>query len=208
MAVVGFEVFPYIDLMGTFVFALSGASAAIHRRLDILGVLVVAFVTACGGGVVRDVCLGVFPPAGLVNIEYLAVVAIAVALAASFQPVLLRAAQPTLFFDAVGLGFFAAFGAHKVYAHVPQAELALVLGVVTAVGGGAIRDILLGRVPVVLTKEIYASAAFVGALVQLLGDTHVIDPRFSPWCAIALCTGVRMLSLKYGWNLPALKKAN
>jgi uncharacterized membrane protein YeiH len=202
----GFEVFRYIDLMGTFVFALSGAMAAIYRRLDIFGVFVVAFVTACGGGVIRDLCIGVFPPAGLVNIEYLSLVIVAVALAAFFQNQLLKLAQPTLFFDAVGLGFFAAFGVHKTFVHIPHVELSIVLGVISAVGGGVIRDILLGRVPAILTKEIYALAAFAGAFVQLLGDTEVIDDRLSPWLAIALCTGVRMLSLKYGWNLPALKK--
>lgn len=89
----GFEVFPAIDLMGTFVFAVSGALAAIDRQLDIFGVFVVAFVTACGGGVIRDLCIGALPPAGLINIEYLVVIALAVALAAFFQHLLLRLAQ-------------------------------------------------------------------------------------------------------------------
>jgi len=203
-----FEVFSAIDLMGTFVFALSGAVAAIDRKLDIFGVFVAAFVTACGGGVIRDLCIGALPPAGLINIEYLAVIALAVALVAFFQNLLLKLAQPTLFFDAVGLGFFAAFGVHKAYAHIPNVELALLLGVITAVGGGIIRDVLLGRVPVVLTKEIYASAALLGTAIQLLGELQVIDHRFTPWAAIALCTLVRMLSLKYQWNLPAIKKSS
>lgn len=201
-----YEMFFVIDLMGTFVFALSGAVAAIDRKLDIFGVLVTAFVTACGGGVIRDLCISALPPAGLINLEYLGVVALAVALAAFFQRLLLRLAQPTLFFDAVGLGFFAAFGVHKVYALVPNIELALLLGVISAVGGGIIRDVLLGRVPVVLTKEIYASAALLGALIQLLGELQVIDRHVAPWAAIALCTLIRMLSLKYQWNLPAIKK--
>ena len=204
----GFEVFPYIDLMGTFVFALSGALAAIDRHLDIFGVFVAAFVTACGGGVIRDLCIGSFPPAGLIDIEYVGVIALAVFLAAFFQNVLLKLAQPTLFFDAMGLGFFAAFGAHKAYTHIPDVELAIMLGVITAVGGGIIRDVLLGRIPVVLTKEIYASAALLGATIQLLGDLHWIDHRVSPWAAIALCTLLRMLSLKYQWNLPAIKRAS
>ena len=200
------EMFFVIDLMGTFVFALSGAVAAIDRKLDIFGGMVTAFVTACGGGVIRDLCIGALPPAGLINLEYLSVVALAVALAAFFQHLLLKLAQPTLFFDAVGLGFFAAFGVHKVYAHVPNIELALLLGVITAVGGGIIRDVLLGRVPVVLTKEIYASAALLGALIQLLGELQVINHHVAPWAAIAACTLIRMLSLKYQWNLPAIKK--
>lgn len=202
------EVFFAIDLMGTFVFALSGAVAAIDRKLDIFGVFVAAFVTACGGGVIRDLCIGAIPPVGLINIEYVAVVALAAVLVALFQHLLARLTQPTLFFDAVGLGFFAAFGAHKVYVHTSNFELALLLGVITAVGGGIIRDVLLGRVPVVLTKEIYASAALLGAAIQLLGELQIIDHRFAPWAAIALCTLVRMLSLKYQWNLPAIKKSS
>ncbi len=202
----GFEVFPYIDLMGTFVFAVSGALAAIERHLDIFGVFVIAFVTACGGGVVRDLCIGATPPAGLINIEYVVAVALAVLITGCFQHVLVRFTQPTLFFDAVGLGFFAAFGAHKAYTHVPDVQLALLLGVVAAVGGGAIRDVMLSRVPVILTKEIYASAALLGAAIQILGELQSISHHIAPWLAIALCTLVRMLSLKYGWNLPSVKK--
>jgi uncharacterized membrane protein YeiH len=202
----GFEVFPYIDLMGTFVFAVSGALAAIERHLDIFGVFAIAFVTACGGGVVRDLCIGATPPAGLINIEYVVAVALAVLITGCFQHVLVRLTQPTLFFDAVGLGFFAAFGAHKAYTHVPDVQLALLLGVVAAVGGGAIRDVMLSRVPVILTKEIYASAALLGAAIQVLGELHFISHQIAPWLAIALCTLVRMLSLKYGWNLPSVKK--
>jgi uncharacterized membrane protein YeiH len=199
------DLFLAIDLIGTFVFAISGALAAINRQLDIFGVFVAAFVTACGGGVIRDLCIGSTPPAGLINIEYIGVIFFAVILCAGFQNFLLKFTQPTLFFDAVGLGFFSAFGAHKVYQHIHNIELAILLGIVTAVGGGLIRDILLGRVPVVLTKEIYASAALLGAAVQLFGEVHIINPRVSPWLAIALCTLIRMLSLKYKWNLPAIK---
>ncbi|MBA1242558.1 trimeric intracellular cation channel family protein [Pseudomonas japonica] len=202
----GFHVFSYIDLMGTFVFALSGALAAINRQLDLFGVFVIAFVTACGGGVVRDLCIGAVPPAGLVNIEYAVAVALAVTLAGCFQQVLLKLTQPTLFFDAVGLGFFAAFGAHKAYTYIPDTQLAILLGVMSAVGGGAIRDVMLSRVPVVLTKEIYALAALLGAAIQVMGELGWIGPQLAPWLAIALCTLVRMLSLRYGWNLPGLKK--
>jgi len=204
----GFEAFWTIDLMGTFVFALSGALAAIDRRLDLFGVVVIAFVTACGGGVIRDLCIGALPPAGLTNLAYLAVIILAVALAGCFQTRLLRLAQPTLLFDAIGLGFFAAFGVHKAYSLVPNVELAIVLGVVSAVGGGILRDVLLGRVPVVLSKDIYASAALLCALVQLCGELHWLDVHLSAWLGIALCTALRMLSLRFGWNLPAIKKVS
>ena len=101
----GSSVFHFIDLIGTFAFAISGALAAINRNLDIFGIFVVAFITACGGGVLRDICLGSFPPAGMINLQYFIVVALAVFLSAFFQKLLLRLTQPTLFFDAIGLGF-------------------------------------------------------------------------------------------------------
>ncbi|MGY4494825.1 trimeric intracellular cation channel family protein [Pseudomonas putida] len=202
----GFEAFRYIDLLGTFVFALSGALAAIDRRLDLFGVVVIAFVTACGGGVIRDLCIGALPPAGLTNLAYVAVVGLAVTLAGCFQTQLQRLTHPTLFFDAIGLGFFAAFGVHKVYTLIPDVELAVLLGVVSAVGGGILRDVLLGRVPVILSKDIYASAALLCALVQLCGELQWLNPQFSAWVGIALCTGLRMLSLRYGWNLPGIRK--
>jgi uncharacterized membrane protein YeiH len=202
----GFEAFRYIDLMGTFVFALSGAMAAIDRRLDLFGVVVIAFVTACGGGVIRDLCIGALPPAGLTNLAYVVVVGLAVALAGCFQTRLQRLAQPTLFFDAIGLGFFAAFGVHKVYSLIPDVELAVLLGVVSAVGGGILRDVLLGRVPVILSKDIYASAALLCALVQVCGELQWLDPQLSAWVGIGLCTALRVLSLRYGWNLPGIGK--
>ncbi len=202
----GFEAFRYIDLLGTFVFALSGALAAIDRRLDLFGVVVIAFVTACGGGVIRDLCIGALPPAGLTNLAYVAVVGLAVTLAGCFQTQLQRLTHPTLFFDAIGLGFFAAFGVHKVYTLIPDVELAVLLGVVSAVGGGILRDVLLGRVPVILSKDIYASAALLCALVQLCGELQWLNPQFSAWVGIGLCTGLRMLSLRYGWNLPGIRK--
>ncbi|MCC4109100.1 trimeric intracellular cation channel family protein [Serratia ureilytica] len=202
------DLFLAIDLIGTFAFAISGALAAINRQLDIFGVFVVTFVTACGGGGIRDLCIGSTPPAGLINIEYLSVIFLAIVLCAKFQNILLKLAQPTLFFDAIGLGFFAAFGAHKTYLYIPDAELAILLGTVSAVGGGVIRDIMLGRVPVVLTKEIYASAALLGAIIQVLGEEGWINKHISPWLAILICTLIRILSLKYKWNLPAIKKAS
>ena len=131
----GSSVFHFIDLIGTFAFAISGALAAINRNLDIFGIFVVAFITACGGGVLRDICLGSFPPAGMINLQYFIVVALAVFLSAFFQKLLLRLTQPTLFFDAIGLGFFASFGVHKAYLFTENIEFSILMGVLTAVGG-------------------------------------------------------------------------
>lgn len=203
------EFFHYVDLIGTLAFAISGALASINRNLDILGVFIISFVTACGGGIIRDICIGSFPPAGMVSLEYLVIVTIAVLLAAFFQKLLLHLNQPTLFFDAIGLGFFASFGAHKTYMFTGNCEISIFLGTITAVGGGMIRDTLTVYIPSVLTKEIYASAAIGGAIIQVLGDKNIlIDPTIAPWLAIFICSTIRLLSLKFKWNLPSIKQIN
>ncbi|CAI3952294.1 MULTISPECIES: trimeric intracellular cation channel family protein [Commensalibacter] len=201
-----YDFFHYVDLIGTFAFAISGALAAINRNLDIFGVFVISFLTACGGGVIRDICIGSFPPVGLVNIEYLVIVILSIFLCAFFQRLLLRLNHPTLFFDAIGLGFFASFGAHKAYFFTGSSELAILLGVVTAVGGGVLRDTLTTTIPSVLTKEIYASAAISGAIIQLLGEKNIISPALAPWLAILICSSIRLLSLRFKWNLPSIKQ--
>ena len=202
----GSSVFHFIDLIGTFAFAISGALAAININLDIFGIFVVAFITACGGGVLRDICLGSFPPAGMINLQYFIVVALAVFLSAFFQKLLLRLTQPTLFFDAIGLGFFASFGVHKAYLFTENIEFSILMGVLTAVGGGILRDVLITSIPTVLTKEIYASAALIGAILQILGEKGLLNGATASWSAIIVCSSIRLLSLKFKWNLPAVKQ--
>ncbi|MDI2091421.1 trimeric intracellular cation channel family protein [Commensalibacter oyaizuii] len=201
-----YDFFHYIDLIGTLAFAISGALAAINRNLDIFGVFVISFITACGGGILRDICIGSFPPAGMISLEYLLIITLSVFLCAFFQRLLLRLNHPTLFFDAVGLGFFASFGAHKAYIFTGNTEVAIILGVITAVGGGILRDTLTTTIPSVLTKEIYASAAIIGAVIQLLGDKNIINPGIAPWLAVIICSSIRLLSLKFKWNLPSIKQ--
>jgi uncharacterized membrane protein YeiH len=199
-------IYSVLDLIGTFAFALSGAIAARQRRLDLFGIAAVAFMVACGGGIIRDVCIGATPPAGLSNWRYLAgsLLASAVAIAA-YGPVR-RLRQPVLFFDAIGLGLFAVSGAQKALVFGHSAELAILLGIVSAVGGGVMRDVLLSRVPAILEREIYASAALVGAGVQVgffyAGWTY----WWTPWVATLACVALRLASLYFGWRLPALVK--
>lgn len=200
------DYFHYIDLVGTFAFAISGALAAINRNLDIFGVFVISFATACGGGILRDICIGSFPPVGLISLQYLYIVILSVFLSAFFQKLLLKLNHPTLFFDAIGLGFFASFGAHKAFLFTENTEIAILLGIVTAVGGGILRDILTTTIPTVLTKEIYASAAIIGTIIQLLGEKEVVNPTLAPWLAILMCSSIRLLSLKFKWNLPSIKR--
>lgn len=198
-------IFLLLDLIGTFAFAISGAVAARQNSLDLFGIGVIAFITACGGGIIRDVCLGVTPPAGLMNWHYLVTALIATMLATFLYHIIMKLKHPVLFFDALGLGFFAVSGAQKSLILGNNAEVAILLGMLTAVGGGMLRDVLLNRVPVVLRKEIYASAALLGSSLVVIGHHFNWSDTFKIWLPIFVCTGLRGLSIKLGLNLPSFK---
>lgn len=196
------SIFVIIDLLGTVAFAVSGAIAATEKRLDLFGVLVIAHLTATGGGIFRDLCTGGLPPAGISDWRYLTCSAVVAAAVVWARPLIDRMKRPVLLFDSFGLGFFAVVGAHKALTHGGNAEVAIVLGTTTAVGGGALRDVVLNRVPIILEKEIYAVAALVGAAIQVLGDTSGWPAAAIPWVGASVCCAIRFLSLRYSWSLP------
>lgn len=195
-------VYTVLDLIGTFVFAISGAVAARQRRLDLFGIVSVAFMVACGGGIVRDVCIGAVPPAGLSNWRYLGVTVLAVLITLAAYPKVRHMHQPVLFFDALGLGVFAVAGAQKSLLYGHNTEVAIIMGMVSAVGGGVMRDIVLSRVPAILQHEIYASAALLGAAVQVGFYQAGWLAWWTPWAAMLICLVIRLASLYYGWQLP------
>lgn len=196
------RLFTFLDLAGTFAFAISGAVAARDRGLDWFGVLVIAFTVACGGGVLRDLCIGAVPPAGLTDWRYLVVAMAAALMAMAANALVVRLAHPVTLFDSLGLGLFAVTGAQKALLFGHNAEVAVLLGVVTAVGGGVVRDVLLNRVPVILQREIYALAALVGAGIEVAGERLGWLSSGRTWVALMACFALRYLSLRYAWNLP------
>lgn len=193
----------FLDLAGTFVFAISGATAARQRGLDLFGICAIAFTVACGGGIIRDVCIGAIPPTGLSNWRYLVTAIIAAGMTIGLYPFVCRLNQPVLLFDALGLALFAVTGAQKSLAYGHNAEVAVLLGITTAVGGGVLRDILLNRIPVILEKEIYASAALIGALIVVVGNYfNYLSDDWVSIIALIICFALRLLALRYHWNLP------
>jgi uncharacterized membrane protein YeiH len=202
----GHALFTFLDLAGTFAFALSGAVAARERGLDWFGILVIAFTVACGGGVLRDLCIGAIPPAGLADWRYLTAAVAAAVLTMASKRLVVRLAHPVVLFDTLGLGLFAVTGAQKALLFGSNAEVAVLMGMVTAVGGGVARDVLLNRVPVILQREIYASAALVGAAIATFGDLLGLASPVLTWCAVAACFVLRMASLRFSWNLPRFKR--
>ncbi len=197
------SLFYILEMAGTFAFAISGAIAARVRGLDLFGICALAFTVACGGGIIRDLCIGAVPPAGLRNWQYLVVTLIAAGLTVLLYHLVQRLNRPVVFFDAVGLSLFAVTGAQKALAYGQNGEVAVLLGITTAVGGGVLRDILLNRVPVIFEKEIYASAALSASLIVVLGNELTwISRDWISIIALITCLTLRILALHYHWNLP------
>jgi uncharacterized membrane protein YeiH len=191
-----------LDLVGTFVFATSGAAMGVRRGLDLFGVLVLGCVTATAGGVLRDVLIGAIPPAALSSWLPLAIALVAGLLAFRFDRVLEKLRQPVQFFDAVGLGVFAVAGTQKALAFGLDWPMAIVLGMVGGIGGGIARDVLTARVPTLLRSEIYAVAALAGGLVVVAGASIELESTVGGLLGIVVCTSLRLLALYRGWKLP------
>ena len=192
-----------MDLAGTFAFALNGALTAVRAaRLDLVGVVTLGMVTALGGGIVRDVLIDALPPATFSDWRYLVVAAAGSAVAFAFGGRLTRLAGPILVLDAAGLSLFAVTGASKALEFGVGPGQAVILGAITAVGGGTLRDMMLGRVPIVLRQELYAIPALLGATVVVVTDRAGVYGLPAALGAAALCFGVRMLGVRYGLNAP------
>jgi uncharacterized membrane protein YeiH len=197
-----------LDLAGVFAFALNGGLTAIRlARLDVVGVLTLGMVTALGGGIVRDVLIDALPPATFSDWRYLSVASAGGLAVFLFGHRLDRWHSLITLLDAAGLSLFAVSGALKVMQYGGGPAQAVILGGVTAVGGGTIRDMMIGRVPVVLRSELYAVPALVGALVMVAGVEAGLPA--GP-CAIAgalMCFVVRMLGVHYGLEAPVPRGA-
>src|SRR4051794_8570817 len=157
------------DLAGTFVFALSGAMTAVRHRLDVFGILVLSLAAATFGGIARDVLIGAVPPAALSDWRYVAVPLVAGLIVFFRYPSSSRMRTPVLILDAAGLALFAVSGALKALAYGAPPLSAILLGVLTGVGGGLARDILVAEIPTVLRAELYAVAALAGATLVVVG---------------------------------------
>jgi uncharacterized membrane protein YeiH len=190
------------DLSAASVAAISGAQAARQQGLDLFGIYTVAYVTACTGGIFRDLAIGAMPPVGLADWRYLACAVVAASVVVWRGALLDKLRNSVLVFDALGLGFYSVIGAQKALVYQANAGMAVLLGVATAVGGGVARDVLLNRVPVILRTEIYALAALVGASIQVMGGFMGWSLFVTPWFAASIAIGIRLLALRYRWQLP------
>lgn len=197
-----------LDLAGTFVFALSGALAGVRRRLDFFGIMVLSFAAANSGGIARDVLIGATPPAAISDWRYLAASVAAGALTFFWHPAVARLRNAVLLFDAAGLALFAVAGTQKALAYHLNPVMAAVLGMLTGIGGGIVRDVLLSEVPTVLRAEIYALAALAGAAVVVAGHLLTLPSAWAAIAGAALCFGIRMLAVRRSWQLPGPREVD
>ena len=191
-----------LDLAGTTVFAMSGAWVGIRHRLDVFGVCVLAFVAGNAGGMLRDLLIGAIPPSALRGWMYVSVSLVAGIVTFLWHPRLERLHKPILIFDAGGLALFCVSGAQKALAFGLNPLIAALLGMLTGIGGGMLRDVLVREIPTVLRKDLYALAALAGAGVVVAAPYVHLRPAYATIGGAALCFIVRLVAIHRGWALP------
>jgi uncharacterized membrane protein YeiH len=192
-----------VDLMGVFVFAVEGGLAALRADLDVLGLLVISFATALGGGMIRDVLIGAIPPNSVRDWRYPATAFAGGGAVFFFSQMIQHVPQQLLItMDAAGLALCAIAGAGKAIEFGINPLLSVLMGAVTGVGGGTIRDILLNRVPGVLQSDVYAAAALAGALVVVIGLRFAVPRWVVMTSGAVVCFVLRLVAVSRHWNLP------
>jgi uncharacterized membrane protein YeiH len=194
---------PYaLDLIGTFVFALSGAMAGVKNKLDIFGVLVLSFAAANTGGIIRDVLIGAVPPGAISDWHYMGVSLMAGLVTFYFTSEIRQQSNLILLFDAAGLALFAVSGANKALLYGLNPVMSTLLGMLTGIGGGMARDFLLAEIPTVLRADLYAVAALAGAAVVVIANVLQLPSGPAALVGAALCFGLRLVAIKRQWHLP------
>ena len=195
-----------LDYLGTIAFAVTGASKAIAHKADIFGIIVLATVVGVGGGVTRDVIFGRFPTAFSDPTYVGLTVAVGVVMFFLFRK-LQKRMNIWLVFDAVGLGVFSILGASIAYQVVGLEFLPMLFGgMITAIGGGILRDVFVREIPIVFVKEVYAIASIIGIVVFYLILSSGVDIQIASVIGIVVGTGIRLLAMKYKWNLPKVRE--
>jgi uncharacterized membrane protein YeiH len=192
-----------LDLFGTMAFAVTGAFKAIEHKSDIVGIIILSTITGVAGGVIRDIMFGKFPPTVVINPLYLIVTVVTGIVIFILYPSIKIHWNLFLKFDAVGLGVFTIIGASIAYNNIGLNFLTMAFaGVLTAVGGGILRDVFVNEVPLVFVKELYASTSFIGVIILFVMLVMGINLYSATIPSILAVTSIRLLAMKYNWNLP------
>ena len=201
------DFFIYIlDLFGTMAFAVTGAFKAIENKADIVGIIILATITGIAGGTIRDIVLGKTLPNSLIDPSYVIITVITAVVLFFLYSRMKKHWNLFLKFDAIGLGVFTVIGATFAYNLFGMNFLVIVLaGMLTAIGGGILRDIFVNQTPIVFVKELYASASFIGAVVFYFTLLITSEIYAATILGIILTTGLRLVAMRYNWNLPKVK---
>lgn len=199
------EFLQLIDILGTVAFAVSGVYAAMQKKLDVFGVLIIAFITAIGGGTIRDILIGDLPVSWIRNINYSVIIILTVAVVVIFKDTIFKNFQKTLLvFDSIGLGFFTVLGVQKGITFGLEPAICIALGTVTGCFGGVIRDISLNNIPLIFEKEIYATACIIGGIIYFLLLKINLSQDIIEGVCILIIFLVRLFAVRYDWRLPSI----
>lgn len=191
-----------LDLVGTFVFALSGAIAGIKKRLDLFGVLVISFAAGNAGGITRDILIGAVPPGAISNWMYIVVSMFAGLVIFFYSSFIHRHKNFILIFDGAGLALFAVTGTQKALTFGLNPLAAALLGMLTGIGGGIVRDLLINEIPTVLRAELYAVAALAGSFIVVAGYELNFHSATMSIIGAFTCFAIRFMAIRRGWKLP------
>ena len=193
-----------LDILGTIAFAISGVSVAMNKKMDAFGVLIIAFVTAVGGGTLRDVLIGLTPVTWMTNMTYVYVIFGATVFTVVFKQKINYLRTSLLLFDTIGIGLYTVVGIEKGIAAGLHPIICISLGTMTACFGGVIRDILCNEIPVIFRKEIYATACILGGITYFILDQFPIEDNIIFMIAGAVVMTVRLVAVKFKVSLPNL----
>ncbi|PKQ60599.1 hypothetical protein BZG02_18590 [Labilibaculum filiforme] len=194
-----------LDLLGTLVFTISGTLSAANKKLDLFGAYFTGFITAIGGGTLRDVILGNFPVAWISDINYLTVISIGVGLTFLFKKYIMTLKRTLFLFDTIGIGVFTIIGIEKSLSLGIHPFLSIIMGLFSAVMGGVIRDTLCNDIPLIFRKEIYAVACLIGGILFIALDFLGVGAAQNQFITIACIIGIRIICIRYKISLPVLK---
>lgn len=194
------DIIYWLDIFGVFVFAISGALSAMERRFDIMGVVIIAFITAVGGGITRDLMLGATPVSCMTDMNYPIAIFLGVLLSVLFMHRFFRLRKTLTLFDAIGISVFTIIGLEKSMQYDIVLPMQISLGMLSAVGGGLLRDVFCNNTPLIFHKEIYASACLLGGFV-FVGTRMFLPDTYATIISASTIFIIRILAVRYQWSL-------
>jgi uncharacterized membrane protein YeiH len=199
------ELIYVLDILGTFAFAISGALVALDKKLDIFGVIIIAFVTAVGGGMLRDILIDAHPINWIGDLNYLYIIFSAVIFTFLFKSKIAYLSKTLFLFDTIGISVFTLLGLQKGLSYDLHPLVAVIMGMISAVFGGVLRDVLTNRVPLIFEKEIYASACLAGGVMYLTLNYFSVEENINFIISASVVVIIRVVAVKFSLELPKIK---